>query len=108
VLVRPAARRRRRHQLRSLDLLFSDDYLLTPNLDPRLVQDAFVRLNGRISLATPDGSWEFALVGKNLTDEAILNFGNDVPLAGASFGAPGFFAFVEQPRTVAFQVSWMY
>jgi len=92
----------------SLDLLFSDDYLLTPNLDPRLVQDAFVRLNGRISLATPDGSWEFALVGKNLTDEAILNFGNDVPLAGASFGAPGFFAFVEQPRTVAFQVSWMY
>lgn len=92
----------------SLDLLFSDDYLLTPNLDPRLVQDAFVRLNGRISLGTPDGSWEFALVGKNLTDETILNFGNDVPLAGASFGAPGFFAFVEQPRTVAFQVSWMY
>ncbi|MEJ2384655.1 MAG: TonB-dependent receptor [Xanthomonadales bacterium] len=92
----------------SLDLLFSDDYLLTPNLDPRLVQDGYARLNAHLALATPDGSWEFALVGKNLTDEEILNFGNDVPLAGASFGAPGFFAFVEQPRTLALQVSWAY
>lgn len=91
-----------------LDLLFSDDYLLTPNLDPRLMQDSYLMLNGRLALSTPNRNWEFALVGKNLTDEEIMNFGNDVPLAGASFGAPGFFAFVAQPRTVAFQVSWLY
>ena len=92
----------------SLDLLFSDDYLLAPNLDPKLVQDAYTKLNAHLALATPDGSWEVALVGKNLSDETTLNFGNDVPLAGGSFGAPGFFAFVEQPRTVALQVSWIY
>lgn len=91
-----------------LDLLFSDDYLLSPNLDPRLTQESFVRLNARLSVRLPDHRWEIALVGKNLTDEAILNFGNDVPLAGPSFGAPGFFAFVEQPRSVALQLSWLY
>ena len=90
------------------ELLFSDDYLLAPNLDPRLAQDAYTMLNAHVAIAIPDGSWEFALVGKNLSDEEILSFGNDVPLAGGSFGAPGFFAFVGQPRTVALQISWIY
>lgn len=91
-----------------LDVLFSDDYLLTPNLDPRLTQDSFIRLNARLSIRLPNENWEIALIGKNITDEAILNFGNDVPLAGTSFGAPGFFAFVEQPRSVGLQLSWLY
>ncbi len=92
----------------TLDLLYSDEYLLTPNLDPRLVQDSYIRLNGRLALLMPGGSWEIALIGKNLTDETILNFGNDVPLAGSNFYTPGFFAFVEQPRTLALQATWRY
>jgi outer membrane receptor protein involved in Fe transport len=90
----------------TLDLLFTDDYLLTPTLDPRFVQDGYVRLNGRLALSSPGNHWEIALVGKNLTDEAIMNFGNYVPLAGSKFGALGFFAFIEQPRSVAIQVTW--
>lgn len=92
----------------TLDLLYSDEYLLTPNLDPRLVQDSYIRLNARLALLMPKGNWEIALIGKNLTDETILNFGNDTPLAGSNFFAPGFFAFVEQPRSLALQVSWTY
>ena len=92
----------------TLDVLYSDDYLLTPTLDPRFVQESHVRLNGRLALTLPGGEWEIALVGKNLTDEVIVNFGNYVPLAGQSFGALGFFAFIEQPRSVAMQVTWKY
>jgi iron complex outermembrane receptor protein len=92
----------------TLDLLYSDEYLLTPNLDPRLVQDSYIRLNGRLALLMPKGNWEIALIGKNLTNESILNFGNDVPLAGSNFYTPGFFAFVEQPRTLALQATWTY
>lgn len=92
----------------TVDLLFSDDYLLTPHLDPRLVQDSYVRLNARVALHMPGEQWEVALVGKNLTDEVIMSSGNDTPLAGPTFGAPGFFAFIEQPRSVAIQVIWRY
>jgi outer membrane receptor protein involved in Fe transport len=92
----------------ALDLLFSGDYLLTPTLDPRFVQDSYVRLNGRLALTLPGGQWEIALVGKNLTDEVIVNYGNYPPLAGPTFGALGFFAFIEQPRSVALQVTWKY
>ncbi len=90
----------------TLDVLYTDDYLLTPTLDPRFVQDGHVRLNGRLALTLPNEQWEIALVGKNLTDEVIVNFGNYVPLAGPTFGALGFFAFIEQPRSVALQVTW--
>ena len=92
----------------TLDVLYSDKYLLTPNLDPRLVQNSYIRLNARLALLMPSGNWEIALIGKNLTDKTILNFGNDTPLAGSNFFTPGFFAFVEQPRTLALQVSWTY
>jgi outer membrane receptor protein involved in Fe transport len=90
----------------TLDVLYTDDYLLTPTLDPRFVQDSHVRLNGRLALTLAGGEWEIALVGKNLSDEVIVNFGNYVPLAGPTFGALGFFAFIEQPRSLAMQVTW--
>jgi outer membrane receptor protein involved in Fe transport len=92
----------------TVDVLFTDDYLLTPTLDPRFVQDSYVRLNGRVALTLPGEQWEIALVGKNLTDEVIVNYGNYPPLAGPNFGALGFFAFIEQPRSVAMQVIWKY
>jgi len=54
------------------------------------------------------GRWELALVGKNLTDEPIINLSADVPLAGGTFGTPGFSAGYEQPRSVAIQAIFRY
>jgi outer membrane receptor protein involved in Fe transport len=92
----------------TVDVLYSDDYFLTPSLDPRLVQDSYVRLNARVALTLPGDHWEIALVGKNLTDEVIMNYGNYVPLAGPNFGALAFNAFMEQPRSVAIQGTWRF
>jgi hypothetical protein len=46
---------------------------------------------------------EVALVGQNLTDEDVVGYSFDVPLAGAVFLAPGVSGYVKPPRTVAVQ-----
>ena len=43
-----------------VDLVFSDDYLYNPTLDPRSEQDAFTQWNLRISLGNVAGDWEVA------------------------------------------------
>lgn len=87
------------------DLSFTDDYFTTPTLDPNQVQEAYTRVNLRLSLGDAGGRWELALIGKNLTDRSIVPYSLDTPLAGASFGAPSFWGFVEEPRTVGLQAS---
>ncbi len=91
-------------ELRStLDVIYSDEYFAAPDLDPNAVQDSYAKLNARIALGRADGVWEVALVGKNLTDEEIITFANDVPLTGP---VTSYFAFVERPRTVAVQATY--
>ena len=87
------------------DLMFTDDYFTTPTLDPAQVQGGYARLNARLSLGDADNRWEVALVGKNLTDRTVVPYSLDTPLAGASFGAPSYWGFVDEPRTVGLQAS---
>ncbi|MFT5138821.1 MAG: iron complex outermembrane receptor protein [Rhodothermales bacterium] len=91
-----------------LDVIFNDDYMLTSTLDPNAIQDSYTKLNARVALASADGKWEIALIAKNLTDEAVLSYASDVPLAGGNFGTPGFYGLVEQPRAVALQLAFRY
>jgi iron complex outermembrane receptor protein len=88
------------------DFTFTDDYNSSQNLDPSQIQDGYVRINMRLSLADIDAGWELALVGKNLTDEAVISYSNDVPLANSSFGSIGHYAFIERPRSVAVQAAY--
>jgi iron complex outermembrane receptor protein len=85
------------------DFVFTDSYNSSQNLDPSQEQDGYVKVNMRLALADVDAGWELALVGKNLTDEAVISYSNDVPLANSSFGSIGHYAFVERPRSVALQ-----
>jgi len=91
-----------------LDVIFTDSYNLTSTLDPRAIQDSYTKLNGRVSVSFADRQWEIALLARNLTDEVVLTYASDVPLAGGSFGAPGFYALVEQPRSYALQLSYRF
>ena len=91
-----------------LDVIFTDSYMLTSTLDPRAVQDSYTKLNGRVAVSFADNQWELAWIVRNMTDEAVLSYASDVPLAGSSFGAPGFYALVEQPRSYALQVSYRF
>ncbi|MFQ3201684.1 MAG: iron complex outermembrane receptor protein [Zhongshania sp.] len=88
------------------DFTFTDDYNSSQNLDPSQIQDGYVRINMRLSLADVGAGWELALVGKNLTDEAVISYSNDVPLANSSFGSIGHYAFIDRPRSVAVQAAY--
>jgi outer membrane receptor protein involved in Fe transport len=87
-----------------LDAYYTGDYFVSTTLDPKQVQDAYVKLNARLQFGDADGRWEIALLGKNLTDKLIMPYGADVPLA-SSIARGGFSAvrFVEPGRSVAVQ-----
>ena len=81
---------------------FSDAYFTALDLDPISQQDSYAKFNARLELAK-QGKWSFALVGKNLTDEATTTWVNDVPFfRGAFFGA------IDPPRSFGVQgrISW--
>ncbi len=91
----------------SLGLIYSDAYLTTPSLDPNMQQDAYMKVNARIAIASADNLWEVALVGKNLTDEDIITYANGLPLATifTQGTSTGYYAFYERPRSVALQAT---
>jgi len=104
-------------ELRStVDLQYTDDFIWTPQLDPRTKQDAYTKVNARIALADIDDTWELALVGNNLTDEEVLVYGGNAVLAGAltrSASAPrgtgmAYYSFVESPRSYALQATYRF
>ncbi|MFV0278900.1 MAG: TonB-dependent receptor, partial [Parahaliea sp.] len=88
-----------------LDLIYSGKYFAAPDLDLNAIQDEYIKVNARISLASLADTWEVALVGRNLTDEEVITFANDVPLSGA---AKSYFAFVERPLNVAIQARYRF
>lgn len=88
------------------DVVFTGDYNPTQDLDPRLEQDGYQKLNVRLALADPAAGWEAALIGKNLTDEVVITYANSMALANSVFGSIGHYAFIERPRSVAAQLSY--
>ncbi|MDM3872095.1 TonB-dependent receptor [Porticoccus sp. W117] len=96
------------YQLRTtVDVLYVDDYLWNPTLDPRNVQDAYTEVNARIGFGPSDGKWEVSLLGRNLTDEEVINFGGDAPLASLLTQRSGnaYYGFINRDRSVAIQAT---
>ncbi|ARN75939.1 TonB-dependent receptor [Oceanicoccus sagamiensis] len=87
----------------TLDVIFTDDYNPSQTLDPELDQDGYAKVNARIALSDNAAGWEVAVVGKNLTDEDVMTYGNATPLAFSIFGAKSRYAFFERDRSVAIQ-----
>jgi iron complex outermembrane recepter protein len=89
----------------TLDLVYSDSYFTAPTLDPRTEQDSYTKVNLRLALGASDGQWEVALVGKNLTDEEVMSFSNELPVSSSFTGDTGtaYYAFYDRPRSVALQ-----
>jgi iron complex outermembrane recepter protein len=91
-----------------VDVNYTDDYLYAANLDPNSKQDAHAIWNARIALASASDSWELAVLGRNLSDELVTNFGGNTPLGGILTGGGGnsYYAFVNRPRNIAVQFSY--
>lgn len=88
----------------TLDVVGSGSYLESPNLDPRLRQDAFTKLNARVGLGDDYDRWQVAVVGRNLTDRTTVGYAADAPLAQALFRARSYYGFVDPPRSVALEL----
>ena len=89
----------------TLDVIYSDKYFTTPDLEPTMEQSSFFKLNARIALSPADDMWELALLGKNLTNETVVTYANGLPLATllTRGGGTAFYSFYEQPRSVSIQ-----
>jgi outer membrane receptor protein involved in Fe transport len=85
------------------DVIYSSEYLETLTLDPAAKQDAYAKINARLSLGDADGHWEVALVGRNLSDETVVNYAGDAPLAQSLFRARSYYGFVDQPLSIALE-----
>ncbi len=92
----------------NVDAIFSDSYNPSPNLDPRVEQDAYVTYNARIGISTIEGTWDIALVGKNLTDEMIYLYANDTPMVNTITEATSHVAVIAPRRTVGVQASYRF
>jgi outer membrane receptor protein involved in Fe transport len=94
----------------TLDLVYSDSYIYNPTLDPRSVQDAFTKLNLRVALGSQSGNWDIAFIGQNLTDEDVVTYGGEAPLAGTLTGGTGigYYEFLDRPATYALQGTYRF
>jgi len=87
-----------------LNVNYSDDFFTGPDLDPILAfQEAYTKVDLRISLGQMDGTWEVALIGKNLTDEMTSNSADDQPLVLGNG-----FKHLDRMRSYAVQASYRF
>lgn len=81
-----------------INIAYSDTYLLNFDADPIDSQPAYTRVDAQVGLDSQH--WQLALIGRNLTDEAIYSYGLD---AGTLVGAHAVFS--QMPRTLAIRAS---
>jgi outer membrane receptor protein involved in Fe transport len=86
----------------STDIMYTDDFDTAADGDQVLEQEAFTKINARISLADIDGTWSIALLGKNLTDKTTSGWGNDIPLGTQGFDN-SYFQVIDAPRSYEIQ-----
>jgi iron complex outermembrane receptor protein len=88
--------------LLSVEGLYTDDYSTAGNGEPLAQQDSYWNLRARLGLTSPDNKLEFALIGRNLTDE-IYDEGGAKPgaITPADRGGGG-----SRPRSYLFQFTY--
>ena len=86
---------------------FSSSYIAAANLDPRTYQGSYAKLGARIGLGQIDNRWEVALIGRNLTNQRILQTASSMPLATTITRNAGnaYNGIVDRPRTIAVQLT---
>jgi outer membrane receptor protein involved in Fe transport len=82
----------------AVQLYGQDDSALALDLDPNTFQDAYHKLDARVTLQREDGRWAVSLVGRNLTDKRTANWANDFPVFVGSY-----WSILEPPRVITLQ-----
>jgi len=86
----------------AVDALHKSEYYTNTDLNPFTMQDGFTKVNARISLLDINGTWQVALLGKNLTDKITKSYSTDMTLMPAGF----YNVWTEQGRSISLQLSY--
>jgi outer membrane receptor protein involved in Fe transport len=86
------------------DVIYSDEYHTNSTKEIGTLQDSYTKLNLRLALEGE--AWTFAILGKNLTDEDVIEFSSEVPLSGSDLLAPTYYGYLHPPRTIAAQFEY--
>ena len=97
------------HLETSIDARYSGRYLASAFNNPTSAVGSYVNLDAGLRLVTASDKYEFALVGKNLTNRFYVNGVVDGPETGGGTGTAGgiradHLGFGNLPRTLQFQV----
>ena len=100
----------------AIDGRYSSNYATLLSRAPEAVQDGYVSLDASFTLSPleSDGGWELALVGRNLTNEAVATSAVERPVTGSGAGrvAPGTRAdqlsIVQRKRQIALRASYKF
>ena len=90
----------------TLDVNYESEYFTETGQDVNMMQDAYTMYNLRLALESD--SWSLALLGKNLSDEDVIEFSSTVSLTGSVLSAPAYSGFLQPPRTVAVQFEYRF
>ncbi len=90
----------------ALDLNYTDEQNVHGSLDPQYEIDAYTMVNLRVAIESE--SWELAVLGRNLSDEEVLTYVDNVPLSPSTFGTNTFYGFTLPPRSVSFQAAYRF
>jgi len=53
-------------------------------------------------------NWTVAVLGKNLSDEDVIEFSGEEPLSGPFLAAPAYYGYMHPPRTIAAQFDYRF
>ena len=89
---------------------YTSKYAASQFNDPNAYQKGYWGVDGNISLADENGIWEISLIGKNLTDQFVVNNMIGASGSGAGTGTPTAvladeYANVGLPRTIMLQAT---
>ncbi|MCG8443864.1 MAG: TonB-dependent receptor, partial [Caulobacterales bacterium] len=76
---------------------FSDDYDTIVTFNPGEFQEAYETIDAQLRLSSPDGRYTWSVIGRNLTEEAILDWALVVG------GGQSYLAGAKPPRDISIQ-----
>ena len=68
-----------------IDWIYTDDQFFTIENSPRNFQEAFSKVNAKITYITPSEKWEISVGARNLTDETYSTIGRTQSDSGSAF-----------------------
>jgi hypothetical protein len=87
----------------SFDVNFTGKYNPTQNLDPTSEEEGYEIYNVRLGLTSLENDWEIVLIGRNVFNQQVVSYANDVPLATSQFGTVTKYGFIQRTKSWALQ-----